>query len=325
MKISELTSLIHHLSKRTWKSTALWIVAFLICADFVSHFFNPLKYLNYQRVHPFELSQSAIAYKFSHLVSRNRSPDILVMGSSLLMAPIYYCDMAYRRTEAVPLIDHISALGLNEFQSYTEAVYFADLFKRATGKQISIFNITVAACMVSDAHLLLSKIIAHCKQPKLIIYGIGPRDFSDNLMPPLGATPTFNALGDWTDLHILGLAGAKPYVIENLAIFSMTHYCRVRNQYRALAVDYAANLFNHPRDMAEAEDWRKTQFETPHFKLKEEELLTEHKYISPVPFVRQAAKPVYQNLSEQLADYNLRYNPPDWKRFLKNWKVSTIS
>ena len=315
MKISEPTSLFYHLIKRAWKSTALWMVTLLICFDFASHFFNPMKYLDWQRVHPFQLTQSAINYKFSQLLSSRQSPDILIMGSSLMMAPIFYCDGVYSKRETTLLLNRISNLGLNGFQSYPEAIYFTDLLKHATGKQIKVFNMTTAACMASDAHLILSKIIVHSKQPKLLLYGIGPRDFSDNLMPPLGATPTFKILADWSDLPTLGLANAKPNIIENLAIYSLTYYYRVRDQYRALALEYAANLFNHPRDMAEAEDWRKIQPKTPHNNSEEEEVLAEQKNITPVRFVRLPEKHIYQNLSEQLADYDHRYNPPDWKRF----------
>jgi hypothetical protein len=315
MKISEPTNLFYRLIKRAWKSTALWMVTLLICVDFASHFFNPMKYLDWQRVHPFQLTQSAINYKFSQLLSSRQSPDILIMGSSLMMSPIFYYDGVYSKTEMTLLLNRISNLGLNGFQSYPKAIYFTDLLKNATGKQIKVFNMTTAACMASDAHLILSKIIAHSKQPKLLLYAIGPRDFSDNLMPPLGATPTFKILADWSDLPTLGLANVKPNIIENLAIYSLTYYYRVRDQYRALALEYAANLFNHPRDMAEAEDWRKIQLKTPHNNSEEEEVLTEQKNITPVRFVRLPEKHIYQNLSEQLADYDHRYNPPDRKRF----------
>jgi len=304
------------LVNRVFASTALILVALVICLDQASHLANPLKYLAWQRVHPFQLTQASVLYKYSVLMSRQSTPDVLLFGTSMMIAPIYYCDTGICPASK-PSLDRMSDLGLNLFQSYPEAIYLSDLLTHALHRHVDVLTMTVPAAMVSDSKLLLSKLIQHGKAPKMVVYGISPRDFIDNLIPPIGGTPTFKALGDLSDLCAIGPAHLAPDIAQNLVVYSLSNYYRVRNDFRVLALEWSSKAFNRPRDLSESVSWQQTE--------------AEHATVrapvgAPVGAAAGAAVGATANHSksspigsltrqQQMVDYGLRYNPPNWKRF----------
>ncbi len=332
METKNLTTKCTRIAKRLLNSTALWLLALLLLADFGSRIFNPLRYIDFRQVHAFQLTQSALTYKFSELLARKQAPDVMLVGTSLLMSPIFYLDGRARKGESKPFMDEINRRGLNAFQSYTEALYLKDRLNRKSDHAVSIFNLSVAACMVSDMRLLVAKVIQHSKQPKLLVLGFAPRDLADNLMPPAGSTPTYKALGDLGDITKLGNPSAvPPDIAQNLFTYTLSNYCRVRNDYKVLGLELASNLFNHPRDLADAQKWQKEKAPVlpdaqPAPSAPEAVIASSPCPAADTPKPIDAAKPSTKveasdqkrpdkNLADQLADYSKRYNPPDWKRF----------
>jgi hypothetical protein len=331
METNNLATQCKKVGKRLLSSTALWLLALLLLVDFGSRNFNPLRYIDFRQVHAFQLTQAALTYKFSELTARKQAPDVMLVGTSLLMSPIFYLDGRALKTESKPYMDEITRRGLNAFQSYTEALYLRNHLNSEASRPVSIFNMSVAACMVSDMRLILSKVIQHSKQPKLLVLGLAPRDLADNLMPPAGSTPTYKALGDLADLGTLGPASVPPDIAQNLFTYTLSNYCRVRNDYKVLGLELASKLFNHPRDLADAQKWQKEKASakadatagtaTPAAVIASSPCPAAdapEPVDAPKPAVSQAPAQQGQpdkNLADQLADYSKRYNPPDWKRF----------
>lgn len=306
---------------RVSRSTCIWLVLLFVALNLASDLFKPLMYIKHERVHAFQLAQYSLTYKFRQLTARTNPPDVLILGSSLPMSPLYYLDCDRFAPDMNRWIDTAGKQGLSAFQSYTGAAYLSHLLRQRTGRPVGVFNMTIAACMASDARMVLSKALKQGKCPKVVVYGIGPRDFTDNLMPPLGTTPTYKALGDWTNLIALGHAALTPDTARDLIVNSLMHYNRVRDDYRVLLAESASQFFNHPRDLRDSPAWKPAG--QPSGENKAEPRPTRRTEVPPASASGgspQAAEPpagavAQQGKAEQLDDYSHRYNPPNFRRF----------
>ncbi|MFX5972531.1 hypothetical protein ABTE98_19220, partial [Acinetobacter baumannii] len=68
------------------------------------------------------------------------------------------------------------------------------------GHEERVFSFAVPGAMVSDMDLILDKVLTGPKKPSLIVYGVAPRDFMDDLAGGETKTATFQRLGDVSDL-----------------------------------------------------------------------------------------------------------------------------
>src|SRR5581483_8497200 len=91
-------------------------------------------------------------------------------------------------------------------QSYNCANYVSDRLTELYKKPVTVYNLSIAACMASDANLLASRILRSKERPKVIVYPIFPRDFNDNLIAPFGSTPAFKCIGTWQEALSPGMA-----------------------------------------------------------------------------------------------------------------------
>lgn len=225
------------------KSTFLWIVGLFLVANFAWEFIRPLQNVPHTSQPNLELSKAALRFKMDELKASKR-PDIMIIGSSLPMCAFFY-------TERPPFFDlnegaKIRDLKLNLLQSYPKAGYFTAKIKELTGKELQVYNFAGAACMVSDTKLVMERTLAANKKPEIIIYGIGLRDFVDNINPPPGDTPYYKALCN------------APFVLKNLGQLMRFHsftdlsicaICKLyemRNEVRISAEHYACVALKHP-------------------------------------------------------------------------------
>lgn len=103
--------------------------------------------------------------------------------------------------------------------------------------------------MVSDASLVVQALLARSRAPRVIIYGIAPRDFQDNCMPKLGQSPLFQVIPESTTSYDLGrfkgsLADSLEYFIGKISDFYHS-----RRKYRDVAVGLFSNWSNHPQTL----------------------------------------------------------------------------
>ncbi len=116
-------------------------------------------------------------------------PNITFLGSSLVLEPLgsVDADLFNRDIDAA---------------RHNRSFYFENCFKERTGKRITTFNFSIPGEMPSDAYLVTKFLLQGHKKPDIIVYGVGPRDFMDNLLPSPQATDPFiylSRFGDYSD------------------------------------------------------------------------------------------------------------------------------
>lgn len=109
------------------------------------------------------------------------APAVVFLGSSLVLTPINMSDA--------------EVLGQTiDGSQHHESVYFAQLIEKMTGRHITAFNFALPGEMPSDAYLITKHLLRGSRKPELIIYGVGPRDFMDNLLASPTATDPYRYL-----------------------------------------------------------------------------------------------------------------------------------
>lgn len=289
---------------------------------------NNLKVVKHDEMPPLQLSKSALRFKYAQLKSLPAPPDIALLGSSLLMGVSYYSDEELFPASLKKIMDEEN---LNAFQAYPQANRLSLLLGEKTGRMPKIFNFSSAACMVSDVHLLLSRMIEAGKKPKTVILGLGLRDFVDNVNPPTGETPSFQSLCSAPYLLAEGerLSGLmKPESFSNLIASTLFPLWRDRDELKLLAEHYLAQTFHRPNSYNRVMKMITEQAKID-AALQAKEAAA--KASSPkavatksVEAVGTAVKNTQNTKSETQStqgsslpthDYQARYNPPNYERF----------
>ncbi|MBY0358071.1 MAG: hypothetical protein K2W82_08730 [Candidatus Obscuribacterales bacterium] len=105
-------------------------------------------------------------------------PDVVLLGSSLMMAALHNGDATYLNLPQNVAVHHRSSL-------------LEELWQNQSGNKIRTFAFAIGGQMVSDAYALTSTLLVGQKKPKLLVYGIAPRDFMDNTLTSPASTETF--------------------------------------------------------------------------------------------------------------------------------------
>lgn len=122
-------------------------------------------------------------------LSDKKKPDVVFMGSSLMLVPLDGTDA-----------DHLNRR--IDGSAHHKSVYFEDKFKQYSGQKVASYNFALPGEMPSDAALITRFLLKGEKAPRVLVYGVGPRDFMDNLLPSPAATDPFQYLsrfGDWSN------------------------------------------------------------------------------------------------------------------------------
>ncbi len=151
-------------------SQSRMVVAFLIylLVNFAIDCWRPLRYVAIEG-RPF-LDQHSYSNKSADLKRLTKSPDVLILGSSLAMSAIATADYSFRQKPFPPFFSA-------KFTTYTEAAFL----KQQAGLELSYFNYACPGYLISHDLKLLSEVLAK-GNPKLIIFMVAPRDFIDNLL-----------------------------------------------------------------------------------------------------------------------------------------------
>ena len=124
-----------------------------------------------------------------YLHGRKSAPDVAFLGSSLILYPAGGVDAdLYNKTVDGP--------------RHHSSDYFEKKFQERTGQKISTFDFALPGEMPSDA-FMINKFIFKERKPNVIVYGVGPRDFMDNLLPSPSATDPFHHLARFGDYNTL--------------------------------------------------------------------------------------------------------------------------
>ncbi|MBX9947864.1 MAG: hypothetical protein K2Y39_01750 [Candidatus Obscuribacterales bacterium] len=121
------------------------------------------------------------------LSDKQGRPQFVFMGSSLVLVPVAGVDADY--------LNHPI-----DGSHHHNSQYFEDQFKRHTGMKVKTFNFGLPGEMPSDAFLITKFLLKGEKRPDVIVYGVGPRDFMDSLLPSPAATDPYQYLSRFGDV-----------------------------------------------------------------------------------------------------------------------------
>jgi hypothetical protein len=124
----------------------------------------------------------------------NQAPQpqqVVLMGSSVVMAPVWSTD-AKRFTGVADVYHHHRSLELSK------------LLSDRGNKEQSVFAFALPGLMISDGYLLSHRLLVGARQPNLLVYGLAPRDFMDDLLTGETRTVAFQQLMRLEDIPQLG-------------------------------------------------------------------------------------------------------------------------
>lgn len=155
--------------------------------------------------------------------SQAQAPDVVLLGSSLMVAPVMQAE-AMHLGRPFPRFEH------------RQATFISDLLSSTVGARPNVFCFAVAGEAVSDAYLIAKHVLVGSKKPKVIVYGLAPRDFQDNTCPGIDSTEAFNVLSDLNDVK--DVAGKNSFSFDrsaNLVLARVSSLWKYRNDIRAVA------------------------------------------------------------------------------------------
>ncbi len=121
------------------------------------------------------------------LVSIEKMPDILCLGSSIIRLPLWMCD--FYSNKDTPAYNRF--FKVKSFENYLKAKYKCNR---------TVANAALDGAMISDDYFFVRKAINSAHRPKMIILCVAPRDFADSLYPDETRTVTFSCLFNPYDL-----------------------------------------------------------------------------------------------------------------------------
>ena len=157
-------------------------------SDNCFHLTNPLESPN----------RSLIWWTVNGFAKEKTAPDIALLGSSLMMTAHHAGD----------------ATKLNAVQnevSHFHSSCIEDFLANKIGHKPTSFSFAIAGQMASDSYLITRSLLSGDKQPKVIVYGIAPRDLIDNTLPSPASTETFKYLSRITDLSDVALSARTSF------------------------------------------------------------------------------------------------------------------
>ncbi len=143
-------------------------------------------------------------------------PDVILLGSSLVMFPFWAMDVEENK-------------GIADIFRYHNSEALKKMLKATGHEQKTVYSLAVFGQMASDAYLITNEFVKGDKTPKVIIYGIAPRDFYDHSLASPMATfsfqkivnlsnfpnyanaflPDFNKKADWLAMHLCYFYGKR--------------------------------------------------------------------------------------------------------------------
>lgn len=123
---------------------------------------------------------------------QTHAPNMVLMGSSLMMAALHGGDATYLNVPQNVALHHRSK-------------YLEDLLRQRTGKNFQTFAFAIGGQMASDAYVISSTLLNGATKPATIVYGVAPRDFMDNTFASPASTETFRYMSRLGNLSSLAL------------------------------------------------------------------------------------------------------------------------
>lgn len=129
-------------------------------------------------------------------LEQKQAPDVVLIGSSLLMHPVSLVDADYLNQD-LDYIHHHRSVFCQE-----------TLAKALKQKELTCFNYALPGAMVSDDYILTRAMLTGTRKPKVIVLALGVRDFVESGISCAANTPSwryFKRFCDTSDLVDLSM------------------------------------------------------------------------------------------------------------------------
>lgn len=228
---------------RILHSCFLLTILFIAITDGLLIHFKPLKHFNNLGFTPLDLNP--LVAKLPEFMKQGGNPDLLLLGSSLVVIPAVRCDdelngkrtrydQEYRRTY---------------MNGYNKAQTLQKMLVERMHRPVALANLGIIASMMSDHQLILEKALKSGKKPKLVVCCLAPRDFLDNYRSQVETTPVYQVLADAQFLQDLINRHAKLDEILSYTTGLLWHYYQVRADYKTIIIGQTAALLNRPTSL----------------------------------------------------------------------------
>ncbi|HEY9787826.1 MAG TPA: hypothetical protein V6D17_20735 [Candidatus Obscuribacterales bacterium] len=111
--------------------------------------------------------------------SEKVAPDIVLLGSSLIMIPATLADVEFLQQD-IDAVRHTRVVSLER-----------RLQNEGAGNQIKSFNFALPGAMISDDYMVTRALLSGERKPRVLVLGLSLRDFIDNGVEAATATPAF--------------------------------------------------------------------------------------------------------------------------------------
>lgn len=231
---------------RLVSSTTIISVLLFAAVNFAVEKYDPLENLFWTGLTG--ARQHIFVSKLPRLMTASKSPDVLVLGTSVSLYAAVRADdeLAGRKARWDFWYER------NVILPYDKVQFLEHDLSKWTGKNVSVSNASVAGSLLSDQYLILKKFLATGKKTKAIVVCLSPRDFLDNSRADLDSTPTANVLSDWSSLQELLSSGASWQAITNEALGNISKYYSHRQEYSQFLTNLAAATLHRPVTLFEA-------------------------------------------------------------------------
>jgi len=174
------------------QSRALAVIGIVLVVNLLLSFFDPF---GKTTIAELPKDHSWISWTTQDFVNQPSPPDVVFVGSSLLLHPLAMLDS-----------DHLNRK--IDYAEHHRSAYAEDRIAQKMGIEKPIcFNFAMPGGMISDDWIIVESILKGHRKPKVLVLGTCARDFMDNKVRCPGVTPTFKYLSKVIDLEpILDLA-----------------------------------------------------------------------------------------------------------------------
>lgn len=128
-----------------------------------------------------------------------KEPYVVLLGSSLMVAPVVQAESQYRKRPLKRFFERRATFCENELDSQLKMAYGVRP-NSSGGAPVRIYNAAVGGGMASDDFFVARELLQSKNVPAALVCGVAPRDFQDNLVPGSYSTSAFQVFADVSDL-----------------------------------------------------------------------------------------------------------------------------
>jgi hypothetical protein len=175
--------------RNLFKSSPLpWALGILLILNAIFFALNPFGNVDPEAL---PVARNWVWWAHHEYIDADHAPQVVVLGSSVVMHPLWHHEANFRQQTVDLVADHKSR-------------FLEDVIARNTGlKGVECFNFGLPGNMASDDYMVARTMFKPDRKPDLVIIGISPRDMIDNRFNCAGSSKAFQYLSRFTDVRNL--------------------------------------------------------------------------------------------------------------------------